>query len=233
MKKMGMLTTLTLLAAGLLLSPTASANENPPDPRYQPPSDGFVLVTQLEWTQKDYLKDTIVVQQWESDAEDAYNIRWFEKEDGVLYATLGEYRRTYRGKKVAKPRPEFSMWSIDSTLSNPPPTFKPVFTPYIRPFDWTIDGDTFDGFDLRFARSALKAGKYTVLFSDRDLVPSQWKCSIYYKEVCYWKKGSNTLYWYAYLFDVKNRSITKMREKTGFADTAKQFQKQLTTMLKR
>ena len=51
MKKAGMLTTFTLLAAGLLLSPPASANER--DARYEAPSPDFVLVTQLTWTDKD------------------------------------------------------------------------------------------------------------------------------------------------------------------------------------
>ena len=233
---------LTLGAAMALSAGPANANEFP-DPRYAPPSPDFVLVTQLAWNDKtEPIEDCtfgdnglecvktdrfrqIVMQQWESETQDIYILRTFSPEN-YLFADANDenYRRTYRGSKVVKPRPKFSWWQYkESGFANRPSTLGAVDPDSSAPL----------GFDLWFKRSDLKAGKYTALFSNRELIPSQWKCSIYYKDVCYWDKGEKTFYFTAYPFDVKNRTIVKVREVTGYANTAKQLNKKVGKIINR
>lgn len=230
MKKTGMLTTLTLLAAGLLLSPPASANER--DARYEAPSPDFVLVTTLTWTDKDPEMNNddgtprkVIMQQWESEAQDVFILRTFSP-NSFTSGAAEEYKRTYRGDEVWKPRPQYQSWD----WYWPEGTFGPSsnFELVDPRFDFRHDG-----FSLRFKRSNFKAGKYTVLFTDRMFSAAQWKCSVYYKEVCRWSDGWETVTWDAYTFDVKKRTISKLREKGDYAGSPKQFQKQLTKVLNR
>ena len=248
MKKAGMLTTFTLLAAGLLLSPPASANER--DARYEAPSPDFVLVTQLTWTDKDedaeecnFVPDVrgnmgfqcvvvgkrkVVMQQWESEAQDVYVIRTFSPNSFIL-GSKDDYKRTYRGDDVWKPRPQFKAWQ----WWYPDRTSEYVGDPSAKELIPPKDEDSMEGFSLRFKRSNLKNGKYTVLFTDRDFTPAQWRCSIYSKDVCRWSEGWTTVNWDAYTFDVKKRTISKLREKGDLAFSPKQFQKQLGKVLNR
>ena len=90
------------LAASMGLSAGAVNANDYPDPRYEPPSSDFVLVTQLAWNDKTYpLEDCtfgdnglecvktgkfrqIVMQQWESESQDVYILRTFSP-DNSLY----------------------------------------------------------------------------------------------------------------------------------------------------
>ncbi len=229
------------LVASVTIAPTANA-----DARYEPPAPDFVLAQQLVYKDKKSrefkcLKDngyegyvycvndppaTVTMQQWVSEAQDLILLRVFST--GRNIGNPEEYRRTYRGSKVIKPRPPMRSWVWDQGCPNGIDSCGY----YLKTVVDLFDGPEHDGFDMTFKRPEFKAGNYTILFTDRDFTPAQWKCSIYYKEVCKWSSGSDIVYWDAVTFDVKSQNISKLRTQGTAALSPKDFKKDMDKLLK-
>ena len=247
MKKAGLLAILALFAAGLLLSPPASADHNiEEETRNIPPSDGFILINEVQWMDGTNIEDCerwvltcepvprkLVMQQWESDREDAYILRTFSN-GFVEVGWRQRYRRTYRGTKVVKPTPGYAEWDFNS--SNMDDEIESLRYPArIYPF-YSQDSTAtrqHRGFDMRFKRSDFKAGKYTVLYTDPYRVTDRFVCSETFFVGCYYDNSRKQMTWHAYTFNVDDRTVSNLRERGKRAWTSKQFQKQLSKLLKR
>lgn len=194
-----MLAILALFAAGLLLSPPASADHNiEEETRNIPPSDASILINEVQLSDGTNIQDCerwvltcepvprkLVMQQWESDREDAYILRTFSNG----YVEVGwrqRSRRTYRGTKVVKPTPGYAEWDFKSSnMDDEVDSFQ--YLARIYPF-YSLDPTSTRkhvGFDMRFKRSEFKAGKYTVLYTDPYRVTNEFVCSEAFFVDCY------------------------------------------------
>ncbi len=183
-----------------------------------PPTETSVWVDQLTARNSG---ERYVLQQWEDDVNNDYRLRIVAAGDN---STLGEYDALtplYRGKKRVKA--DYEMWDFNG----------PGMPVSLQGFREVQNGDLVSGVTLALPRFKWKDGPYTVAFIEEDSTVPQWRCSIYFYDICHWDQGGSTFDYTAALFTMKDGRISDFEVKYDVFVSAKAMDKRFTKWTRR
>ncbi len=185
----------------------------------------------------------VAIQQWESKSANEVILRIFSP-NADFENEPNWYRRTYRVYKQVKPKVTFWVYDYAAVATDPwtywgpsRPDYKPepgeekILVPVPKKSKGLPYWD--HGIDLRFDRDDFFNGNYTTLYSVKSVTKGQWRCSIYFYDVCRWDDKDTIFEWTAYMFDVRKKKIAKFRERSWTAFSGQQFEKQIQRVLLR
>ena len=205
-----------IAAAALAIGAAAPANaESIP---LTPPTETSVWVDQLSTRNSG---DRYVLQQWEDGVNNDFILRIVAAGD---YSTLGEYEALtplYRGKKRVKA--DYGMWDFNG----------PEMPTSLQGFREVSDGDLVSGVTLSMPRFKWKDGAYTIAFIEEDSRIPQWRCSIYFYDICRWDEGGSTFDYRAALFTIKNGRISDFEVKYDVVVSGKAMDKRFNKWIRR
>lgn len=204
---------LVAFAATVALSVAVSVPARADNIPLSPPTDTAVWVDQI--STKNF-GERYVLQQWEDDVNNTFILRIVAAGD---FETLGEYEALtplYRGKKRLKA--DYGMWGYNG----------PEMPESLQGFRDVGEGDLVSGVTLKMPRFKWKNAPYTIAFIEENSRIPQWRCSIYYYDICRWDEGGSTFDYRAALFSMRNGRITDFEIKFDVAVSGKVMDKRFT-----
>lgn len=171
-----------------------------------PPTATSVLVDQLSTRS---FGDRYVLQQWEDNLNNTFTLRILAAGD---FDTLGEYEAlTPLYRRAKRVKADYEMWDYGG----------PDMPISLQGFQELGQGDLVSGVTLTMPRFKWKNGPYTIAFIEEDSRIPQWRCSIYYYDVCRWDEGGSSFNYTAALFTIKNGRVADFQVKYDVAISGK------------
>jgi len=196
------------LAAAVLLTLVAPTQASAAGIPLTPPTATSTWVDQLSAKTSG---DRYVLQQWEDDINNDFVLRIAAATGNTTLGKFEDLSPLYRGQKRIKP--EYEMWSFYG-----PDSFSPGFRT-------VAEGDLVSGLTLTMPRFKWRDGDYTIAFIEEDSRIPQWRCSIYYYDVCYWDTGGSRFDYKAALFTMQDGRAVDFEMKSDFFVSGKTMDK--------